>query len=500
VGYGVSADVQGSPRTSGLLIGGELRETAEWMPSDDPSTGGPWTEIPWCATSDVDAAVDAAREAFTGTQWRKAATQRGEVLRAIADTIRRHADELALIESRDNGKPLWATRVELGSVPKYFDYFAGLTDKIEGAYFPLEPDFNVTVRREPVGVVAAVIAWNSPMLLCGMKLAPALACGNTVVLKPAESASASTIRLGELLREVGLPPGVVNIVTGGPEIGTALIEHPSIDYVSFTGGDKTAEAVLAAAAPALTPVKIEAGGKAAHIIFEDADFDTALTAALAGAFISGGQSCTSGARVLVQDSIWDRFTDAFVERAGRLRVGGAQDARTHIGPVATDAHRRRIERYIQIGIDEGATCRLGAERPSDPALANGFYVQPAVMVDVTSQMTIAQDEIFGPVPALMRFSDEDDAIRIANSTRYGLSSGLWTKDISRAERVVDALDAGMLWINCYRVLHWAVPFGGYRRSGMGRENGTDALREYTHVKSVMTATNPSAVDPFHLEI
>lgn len=484
--------------SAGLLIGGELRQTARRVPSDDPSTGRAWTEIPWCATSDLDHAVEAARATFERGDWVVDGAGRGRILRLVADTIRDHGEELAELESRDNGKPIWATRLELDRVPRYFEYFAGFADKIEGSYLRVDRDMSATVRREPLGVVAAVVAWNSPMLLTAMKLAPALACGNTVVLKPAEHASASTVRLGELLSEADVPAGVANIVTGDAELGDALVRHPGVDCVSFTGGDETAEAVLAAAAPAIRPVRIEAGGKAAHIVFADADLDAALTATVAGAFISAGQSCTSGARILIEAPIWERFSDAFVRRAARLRVGAALAEGTHIGPVATDAHRRRIERYVELGIEEGATCHLGAERPDDRELAGGFYVRPAVLADVTSDMTVAQDEIFGPVPALMRFDGEAEAIEIANSTRYGLASGLWTRDLGRAERVADAIDAGTVWVNCYRVLHWAIPFGGYRRSGIGRENGREALHEYTQVKSVVTSATPQTSDPFGL--
>lgn len=481
---------------SRLLIGGEMVATEERIDSIDPSTGAVWTTIPAATPGDVNAAVAAARAAFENSTWRRDHQNRGLALRRIAEVIRANADLLAEYESRDNGKALWATKFEVGNLPRYFDYFAGLADKVEGSWIPLENNLSATVRREPLGVIAAVTTWNSPLLLIGQKLAPALAAGNTVVIKPAENASASSLALlGLLADEDLLPAGVLNIVTG--PASRSLVEHPGVDHITFTGGDATAERILAAAAKGVTSTAIEAGGKAAHIIFEDADLDKALISAVAGGFISSGQSCTAGTRVLVQASIWDEFVPRFVERAKRIKVGPSMDPTSNIGPLATGSHWTKVRDLVEAGVKEGAVRLLGAtiaELPSD-----GYFYPVTVLSDVTTDMTVAQEEIFGPVVTLIKFKDEADAIQKANSTQYGLASGLWTRDGQKAERVAQALQAGMIWINCYRILHWAVPFGGHKRSGIGHENGITAVNEYTQTKSVMSASYSSQPDPFHLD-
>lgn len=480
-----------------MLIGGRFISAPQTLSSIDPSTGKPWFEVPDAGRDAINAAVAAARTAFETSAWRRCGQLRGEVLRAIASAVRENADDLAAVESRDNGKPLWATNFELSNISRYFDYFAGLADKIEGSYIPLDDDLSVTVRHEPYGVVGAITTWNSPLLLLAMKLAPSLAAGNTVVLKPADNASASTLAVAGLLPETGIPGGVVNIVTGGTDVGRWLVEHDDVDLISFTGGDVTAERVLASAARGLKPVTVEAGGKAAHIIFEDADMDAAVVAAVAGGFISSGQSCTAGARVLVQASIYDEFVDKFVARAKRLRVGRWDDPTTHVGPLATATHWEQVRDYVEGGIKQGATRLLGDRVDGLPS--GGFFYPVTILADVSVDMTVAQKEIFGPVVTIIKFIDEADAVEKANSTQYGLSSGMWTRDGQKAERVAQAIEAGIVWINCYRILHWAVPFGGYKRSGMRRENGVDALREYTQVKSVMSSSVSKALDPFGLD-
>jgi len=484
-----------------MLIAGEWcdSQSGETFESFNPFTGKVWAEVPRATTADVDRAVTAARRAFEHPSWCDLnATQRGALVHGLGDLIAKHADELAEIETRDNGKLISEMRAHLHYIPEWFRYFGGLADKIEGRVIPIDRPgmFNFTLE-EPLGVVAAITPWNSPLLLGAWKLAPALAAGNTFVWKPSEHSSVSALEFGKLFEEAGFPPGVVNIITGfGNEIGDALVGHEKVSKIAFTGGDATGAAVYQTAAGGIKPVTLELGGKSANIVFADADFDNAVKGVVSGIFAATGQTCIAGSRALVERRIYDKFVDAFVEFAKTARMGDPLDTSTQIGPITTQAQYTKVLDYIEIAKNEGARCVLGGGPADRPECGEGWFVEPTVFTDVDPEMRIAKEEVFGPILSVTPFEDDEDAIRIANSSIYGLAAGVWTLDMGRCLRMASKLEAGTVWINTYRVSSYMSPFGGYKRSGFGRESGLSAIREYLQEKSVWIDTSGETPNPF----
>lgn len=483
------------------VVGGKRCDsvTGRWLVSENPFTGEPWAEVPHCSAVDAEAAVDAAHAAFVKGPWpAMTATQRGKLLRRLGDLIARDADRLAAIEVTDNGKLLAEMAAQLRYVPEWFYYFGGLADKIEGSVLPADkPGVFTYTKREPLGVVVAITPWNSPLLLLAWKLAPALAAGNTIVIKPSEFTSCSTLALMDLVAEAGFPEGVVNTVTGlGSEIGAALVEHPKVAKVAFTGGDATGAAVYAAAARHIKHVTLELGGKSPNIIFADANLDDAVKGAISGIFAASGQTCIAGSRLLVQRSVYEEVSRRVVAFARTARLGNPMDMDTQVGPITTLPQRNKVLGYIDIAREEGATCLLGGQRPSDPALARGWFVEPTIFGDVDNTMRIAREEVFGPVLSIIPFEDEDHAVEIANDTIYGLASGVWTSSIRRAFTIADRIRAGTVWVNTYRAVSFMAPFGGYKHSGIGRESGQTAVDEYLQTKCVWINLNEGSPNPF----
>jgi aldehyde dehydrogenase (NAD+) len=484
-----------------MLIGGERAAPASgvWFESFNPYTGQPWALVPRADAADVDRAVAAARQAFTSPEWRGLTpTARGKLLFKLADLVAARADDLAEVETRDNGKLILEMRAQLRYLPEWFRYFAGLADKLEGRVIPIDRPgmFNFTLE-EPLGVIAAIVPWNSPLMLAAWKMAPALAAGNTFVWKPSEHSSVSALEMAPLFADAGLPPGVVNIVTGfGAEIGDALVGHRDVAKVCFTGGDATGAQVYQTAARSIKPVTMELGGKSANIVFEDADLDNAVKGVVSGIFAASGQTCVAGSRALVHESLHDEFVERFLALARAAKLGDPLEESTQVGPITTQAQRAKVLSYIDVARKDGARCVLGGGTPRAAELAEGWFVEPAVFTHVTPRMRIAQEEVFGPVLAIMQFRDDDEAIAIANSTVYGLAAGVWTSSIPRALKMAHALEAGTVWINTYRVSSPLSPFGGYKRSGFGRESGLLAIREFVQEKSVWIDTSSSVANPF----
>jgi acyl-CoA reductase-like NAD-dependent aldehyde dehydrogenase len=483
-----------------MLIGGAWVEAAggEWFESFDPFIGRPWALVPRSGAADVEAAVNAAKTALHGP-WRKmTATARGHILRQLGDLIAAEADRLAEIETRDNGKLINEMRVQLRYIPQWFHYFGGLADKLEGRVIPIDKPgvFNYT-RLEPMGVVAAITPWNSPLMLATWKLAPALAAGNTIVWKPSEFSSVSALKFGELFDKAGLPPGVVNILTGlGNEIGDLLVGHRDVAKIAFTGGDGTGQRVYQFAARNIKPVTLELGGKSANIVFDDADKDAAVNGLVSGIFAASGQTCIAGSRALVQRSVLDEVTDRLLALARTARMGDPLETDTQVGPITTEPQRAKVLDYISIAKNEGAECILGGGPGERPECGEGWFVEPTIFADVKPQMRIAQEEVFGPVLSIIPFDDDEEAIAIANGTQYGLAAGLWTQSIRRAIALPERLEAGTVWVNTYRAVSYLSPFGGYKRSGIGRESGLSAVQQYLQEKSVWIDVSGSTPNPF----
>jgi aldehyde dehydrogenase (NAD+) len=484
-----------------MLIGGARVAAAggEWIESFNPFTGRPWARVPRGGPTDVERAVDTAKKAFRAKEWRGlTASARGLLLFRLADLIAERAEDIARIETTDNGKLINEMAGQLRYIPQWFRYFGGLADKVEGRVIPIDKPgvFNFT-REEPVGVVAAITPWNSPLLLASWKLAPALAAGNTVVWKPSEFASVSALVFGELFERAGFPPGVVNIITGfGNEIGEALVTHPDVAKVAFTGGDRTGAQVYAQAAGGIKHVTLELGGKSANIVFDDADLDNAVKGVVSGIFAATGQTCIAGSRALIHKPIHNEFVDRLVSFAKTARMGDPLDPATQVGPVTTRPQYQKILDYIRIAGDEGAKPVLGGGPAKRPECGEGWFVEPTIFTGVEPGMRIAQEEVFGPVLAIIPFEDDEDAIRIANDSLYGLAAGVWTRSIRRALTMAERLEAGTIWVNTYRAVSYLSPFGGYKRSGIGRESGLTAIREYLQEKSVWIDTSESTPNPF----
>ncbi len=462
-------------------------ESGKTFSTPNPATGKTHAEIAEADKADVDKAVAAARRAFDGKWSKMSARDRGRLLYKLSQLIESKTQELAALETADNGKPIKESAyIDLPSVVENFEYFAGWATKIEGETIPVPGQmFNYTLR-EPVGVCGQIIPWNFPLLMAAWKLAPALAAGNTVVLKPAEQTPVTAMELGKLFQEAGFPDGVVNIVPGyGETAGAALASHPGIDKVAFTGSTEVGKIIAHAAADNLTKVSLELGGKAPNIIFADADIEQAVNGAMMGIFFNQGQVCCAGSRLFVEESVKDEFLTRFKEKAGKIKVGDPMDKATQMGPQVSEEQLTRIKGYVDIARGEGATVYAGGSSPElEGDFQQGYFFQPTIFSEVQNQMRVAQEEIFGPVTSVITFTDEDDLIKQANETIYGLSAGIWTNNLTRAHRFAKAIKAGVVWINTFNMFNAASPFGGYKQSGYGREMGKHALEMYTQVKSV----------------
>jgi aldehyde dehydrogenase (NAD+) len=480
-------------------IGGRQQPPAggSYFETENPYTSEPWAMIARGDGRDVERAVAAAKAAFP--QWAgMKPSRRGRLLNLLADEIEKDAARLAEIEVRDNGKLYAEMSAQTRYVAEWFRYFGGLADKIQGAVIPTDKTdiFNFT-QYEPLGVVGMITPWNSPLLLLTWKLAPALAAGNVAVIKPSEFTSASTLEFMALFERAGLPPGVVNVVTGfGADVGAALVEHPDVAKIAFTGSDVSGQKVYESAARTIKVVTLELGGKSPNVVFEDADLDAAVMGAISGIFAATGQTCIAGSRLLLQRSIHDRFVARLVEVAGQAKVGDPMDAGTHVGPISTRPQYRKVLDYIDIARAEGATCVLGGGAYRGPGARGDLFVAPTILTEVNNTMRIAREEVFGPVLSVIPFETEEEAYAIANDTIYGLGAGVWTRDMGRALRASSAIRAGTVWVNTYRALSYTSPFGGMKRSGIGREGGMEAIKEYLHTKSVWICTNPTVANPF----
>ncbi len=477
---------QTGPAATKLLINNRWvsSESGKTFATVNPSTGEEICQVAEADAADVDKAVQAARKAFDQGPWKKMrASERGRLLHRLADLIEQNADQLARLETLDNGKPLSiAKAVDVTKTIACYRYFAGWADKVQGKTIPIDGDFFCYTRHEPVGVIGQIIPWNYPLLMQAWKLAPALATGNTIVMKPAEQTPLSALRLGELILEAGFPEGVVNLLPGfGPTAGAAIARHMDVDKVAFTGSTEVGRLIMEAAAKSnLKRISLELGGKSPNIIFADSDIDDAVEGAHLGLFVNQGQSCCAGSRVFVEQTIYDEFVEKSIARARKRRVGDPLDPLTDQGPQVSESQFDRIMGYIESGKREGATLACGGERVGH----RGYFIQPTVFSDVQDEMKIAREEIFGPVMSIIAFKDMDEVISRANRTTYGLAAGVWTRDIKKAHAVANGVRAGTVWVNCYHVLDTRAPFGGFKQSGMGRELGEYGLQQYTEVKTV----------------
>lgn len=489
-------------RQYGLFIGNEWVEpsSGRYLDVSDPYTGQIWARVPDAGEADVDGAVASARKAFASSPWSETiAPERAQLLRRFGDLLADHAEELAEIQVRENGKLMREMVGQMKLLPDHFHYYAGLAQTHGGRTNPvhLPGMMNYTVR-EPLGVVAAVTPWNSPILLLAWKLGPAIAAGNTVVAKPSEITPVSTFRLAELAIEAGFPSGVFNVVTGlADPAGRVLSSHPHVNKVAVTGSTVTGRAIATSAGASLTRLSLELGGKSPNIVFDDADLEVALNGMVAGIFGASGQSCMAGSRILVQAPIYDEVVERLGEKARQINLGDPRLDETQMGTVASPAQFEKVLHYFDIAEGDGARLVAGGKRASGPGLDQGLFVEPTVFADVTNDMRVAREEIFGPVASVIRFETEEEALQIANDTEFGLAAGVWTLNLPRAHRMASKLRAGTVWVNNYRKTSYLTPFGGFDQSGIGRENGPDALYEYTEEKSVWVDMGQGVKDPFN---
>jgi acyl-CoA reductase-like NAD-dependent aldehyde dehydrogenase len=471
-----------------LYIGGEWQDAAsgDTFETINPSTAEPLTDVAAADRDDVDRAVAAARSTFESGAWSGMdGRARGRILYRIADGLEARADELARMEAMDNGKPVREARmIDIKESIDCFRYYAGWADKIDGEVIPVPGPYLNYTRREPMGVCGAIIPWNYPLQMAAWKVAPALACGNTMVLKPAEQTPLTALELARVAGEAGLPAGVLNVVPGfGHTAGAALVAHPDVDKIAFTGSTEVGRIIQREAAGSLKRVSLELGGKSPNIVLADADLDAAVKGAAMAIFYNAGQACTAGSRLLVEESIRDEFVAKLLQRASGMKAGDPLDPKTRLGPLVSEEQMERVLGYVQKGKDEGAELLTGGERVEVNGM-RGYFLNPTIFDRVTPEMTIAKEEIFGPVLGITTFKDMDEAIHIANSSIYGLAAAVWTRDIGKAHRAAHRLRAGTVWINTYHNLDTASPFGGYKQSGYGRELGKYALDLYTQIKSV----------------
>lgn len=477
-------------------------ESGRWFDTKNPFTGEVWAQLPEANQADVNRAIDAAHQAFTTGPWSTmTASDRGLLLHRLGDVISNNAQYLADLEVRDNGKLMVEMLGQMKYLPRWFYYYGGLADKIEGSVTPIDKAGMLHyIAQEPMGVVGAITPWNSPLLLTVWKLAPALAAGNTIVVKPSEFASASMIGLAKLFEEAGFPKGVVNVVTGfGNEAGVALVDHPNVRRIAFTGGNVGGQKIMESAARQFKRVSLELGGKSPHIVFGDADIDAAVKGVISGIFAAAGQTCMAGSRLLLHDSIHDKFVEKLISRLKNARIGNPMNLETDVGPIATESQLQKVLDYIEIGKADGAICVYGGKRASGPECGTGWFIEPTIFTGVTNDMRVASEEVFGPILSIMRFETDDEAIAIANDTKYGLAAGFWSESLERAISIPKRLRAGTVWVNAYRVVSYMAPFGGIGHSGIGRENGLAAINEYLEPKSVFINPKSSIKNPFTLQ-
>ena len=474
-------------------------DSGKYIESENPYTGKIWAKVARGNAADADRAVRAARKAFDSGPWSKMIpTERGKLLVRLAELAEREAGRLAKTEVCDNGKLYAEMSAQTKYLAEWYRYYGGLADKVEGSVLPTDKPgiFNFT-RHEPLGVVGMITAWNSPLMLLAWKLAPALAAGNTAVIKPSEFTSASTVEFMALFKEAGFPDGVVNCITGmGAEVGQPMVDHPGVDKVAFTGSDVSGQRIYESAAKKIMPVTLELGGKSPNIVFEDADQEAAVMGAITGIFGATGQTCIAGSRLLVQRSIHDSFLERLIEVGRSAKIGDPMSKDTNVGPVTTQPQYEKILYYMDVARKDGATCVLGGKPYTGKGASGDRMVEPTIFKGVRNDMRIAQEEVFGPVLAVIPFDDEEEAVRVGNDIVYGLAAGVWTSDIGRALRMSERLRAGTVWINTYRAVSFTSPFGGYKRSGQGRESGQDAIKEFLQVKSVWISQINSTSNPF----